>query len=67
MKYVDLLVKLNTLTPEQLEHDVTVFDADSDEIYKLYDCDITGTEPGDECRPEADALEDGTFYLVYMT
>jgi hypothetical protein len=66
MKYADLLAKLNTLTPKQLEHEVTVFDVDRDEIYTLHDWAIMGTGPDDECRPPDDSLEDGDFYLTYM-
>ncbi len=62
MKYADLLVALNKLTPEQLAQDVTVYDADADETYALNDSSIVGQEE-QVAGPEG-VLDDGHFYLV---
>ena len=64
MTYADLLATLQTLTPEQLAQDVTVFDMDNEETYALNDSDITGQEDEQTIRPESDVLDPGHFYLV---
>lgn len=63
MNYQQLLERLQSLTPEQLLQDVTVYDTDSDETYALNACDVTGEEADNVTGPQ-DVLDDGHFYLV---
>lgn len=63
MTYADLLQRLQTLTPEQLQQDVTVYDMDDEETYALNDCDVVGEED-EQIDGPAGVLDDGHFYLV---
>lgn len=66
LTYGQLLDKLKTLTPEQLNQDVTFYDANNDEVHALTFCDITGQEEPHDVRPASDVLDDGHFYLGHM-
>lgn len=63
MQYRDLLKRLQGLTDEQLNQDVTVYDMDNDETYALGDCDVVGEEGEQVVGPDG-VLDDGHFYLV---
>lgn len=63
MTYADLLKVLQKLNPEQLQQDVTVYDADDDETYALNAHDVVGNE-AEGVEGPAGVLDDGHFYLV---
>jgi hypothetical protein len=64
LTYGMLLEQLATLNEEQLAMDVTIYDANTDEVTRVYDFDIVGEEDEQQCRPESDVLDADHPYLV---
>ena len=64
LTYAQLLERLQTLTAEQLQQTVTVYNLDSDETFGMLDTDVAGQEHLQDVRPEQDVLDAGHFYLI---
>jgi hypothetical protein len=58
--YRDLLAHLQTLAPEQLDQDVTVFDLDTDEYRPLFKHNPIGVATAET----NDVLDTGHVYLI---
>lgn len=52
---------LTTLTPEQMEDDVTVYDSDRDEFFQIINCSIAD----DFEEPAAGILDENHFFLEF--
>ena len=64
LTYGQLLERLQTLTAEQLQQTVTVYNLDTDETFGMLDTDVVGQEHPQDIRPEQDVLDRGHFYLI---
>lgn len=64
LTYKKLLKKLLKMTPEQLNMDVTIYDANNDETTTADDYAVTGKERKDDLRPDSDILDKGHPYLL---
>jgi len=58
MTYKALIEKLQNLTLEQLEDDVTIYVAEDDEFYPVFDLDVSGQD-----SPSDGILDEGHIFL----
>lgn len=66
LTYRQLLNKLMTLSEEQLNQNVCMYDGNNDEVIPLTFSDIVGQEDEQNVRPDSDILDEGHFYLGHM-
>ena len=57
MTYQDLLKYLHTLSPEELEQDVTIYDSYNDEFFQVRKCSRN--------QNETDVLDVGHVFLTF--
>lgn len=65
ISYRELLDKLKTLTDEQLNQTVTLYNANNDELFPANSFAITGEEEEDEVRPETDVVGPHHPYIMF--